>query len=539
MAKRKIIVGNIDLDHIGSKLHKRKLFAAEEATIIPIKLVSDDTCLDEQPDRNPEINNTGKDLTMDLTDELILRIFTLLNKRTLMTISQACTRWNKIVKDKTLWKVFSLSPCKFELTEEGFRTLAKTRLCFTEKLHLCNARVSFTMLRSIYHHCKHLKTLLFGRNCHMEERRGKRVIVFSKHVQTLDMRLASGSFVFLCTVKEKNALHNIQHLGVGPRSFDRSNLLLFLNLVPNLRYVDFTNCLDIADDALVHLAEKCPQIESLCLIGCRNIIGNCFSHLIKTCKNLKTLLLRYLKINDQILIGQYWEGNVLEEIDISACPFITAQGLYSFLGKLKQLKYLNMSYCGEGNAVTDGVLYEMANSGLADKLKMLDIRWSFHIRPNALRAVLRRSKHLENLGIYQSFQIMAEDVVDLIEFLPRLKILEFGSSTPQELNCGLLVGKMIANIKDIEILSLINFVASNSPDDFDHLRTLFLESRSLKRINFCDCSSQLVKIGRSAERQVAIETNLHRLKRKGVDITTKWECALPPPTNTLDAIISK
>ena len=494
-------------------------------------------CADSSGNSSHSDESTTPDVTKEVTDEIILRIFTLLNKRTLMKIAQVCVRWYKIVKDKSLWKVISLSPSTFELTDEGFRTLAKTRLYFTEKLHVCNVRVTFAMLRSMNIHCRNLKTLLFGRNCTMEEVRRKHYVMFSKNIQTLDMRLASGSFDFLCNLKYK--LPNLIHLGVGPCSFDRLNLLEFLTKLPNLRYVDFTNCIDIGDGCVEHLSTKCPNIESLCLIGCRNIVGKHFDSLINNCKNLKTLLLRYLKIGDDVLAQNFWKGSVIQEIDISACPRITAQGLFSFLGQLEELEYLNMSYCGEGNAVNNTVLYEMANSGLATKLKMLDIRWSFHITPNALRSLLYKCQKLEHLGIYQSFQIKAANVADLLTYLPSLKILEFGSSNPQELSCGLLVRKLMSSTKNIQVLSLINFKSTNSPDDFKHLKSFFKESTTLRRINFCDCASHLVRLGKGAEKQIGSELYMKGIKRREIEITTKWECALPPPRNTIDSIISQ
>jgi len=476
------------------------------------------------------------DLTKDLTEEIILHIFSKLDKRTLMKTAQVCVRWNRIVKDKTLWKVISLSPTTFELTNEGFLTLAKCRLYFTEKLHIQNTRVTFAMLRTMSIHCRNVKTLLFGKNCSIEEQRRKHHIIFPGGVRTLDLRLANGSFNFLCDLKCSN-LENIINLGVGPLSFDKITLLLFLQKLPNLKYVDFTNCLDIVDDSVVHLSEKCPNLESLCLIGCGNILGKSFHDLIRNCKNLKTLLLRYLKINDDILAHNSWKDSVITEIDISACPRITYRGLFTFLVQMKELEYLNMSYCGEGGAVNDTVLYEMANSDSVNKLKMLDLRWSFKISSNALRSLLRRCVNLKYLGIYQSFQIKAENVADFLSYLPHLKILEFGSSDPQELSCSFLLRKLMSCTKSIEELSLINFKSSNVIHDHKFLLNFFQESSTLRRLNFCDCADNLVKLGRRAERELAFNLQLKGIKRRRIDITTKWECALPPPSNTIDRAI--
>ena len=470
-------------------------------------------------------NDYKTNYTLTLTDECVLRIFLNLDKISLCRAAQTCARWYNISKDRTLWKVVNLTPFTFEIDDYNFQTLIKSKMNRTEKLHFGSMRVTFKMLRSISNNCREMKMLVFGRNCSIEEiTRRRQRIAFPKRVQTVDLRMALGDFEFLIDLQ--HTFYHLINFGIGPRSFNRISLPYMFAKLPNLRTVDFTNCPEIDDAGLQVLSIHCPNVESICLIGCRHIYGTTFPSLIKNCKNLRTLLLRYLKIEDEVLAQDVWKDSVIEELDVSACPRITWQGLFPFLSQLKHVTYLNMSYCGEGHAVNDTVLFEMANTGIAERLKMLDLRWSFYITPNALASFIPKCKQLEYLGIYQSFQVKADDIAALIIHLPTIKILEFGCSYPQELNRSRIIPKLMTSAKNIEVLSLINFTSCSSKDDYKYLKSFMKKSCKLKRINFCDCSPELVKMGKEASKSI-----------KRVEVTVKWECALPPPKNTLDSII--
>lgn len=475
-----------------------------------------------------KLKEDDNDLTKNLTNDCILRIFCLLDAKTLMKTSEVNKRWNHLSKERIIWKTVNLKPFALDLDEYGFTSLVRTRMKSTKILNLGGITITFKMLRYLSTHCKKLKVLLFGRNCEIEDNPDRRKLKFGfpRSVETLDIRSAIGSFDFLHNVK--STFPKLENFGIGPRSFCRISLTMLFWKLPSLKIVDFTNCLEVDDLTIQVLAQECMSLESLCLIGCRHIYGSTFNYLINHCKSLKTLLLRYLKIEDHVLANNMWKNCVLEELDISACPKITWHGLFPFLVQLKHIKYLNMSYCGDGHAVNDSILSEMANHGITDTLKMLDMRWSFHITSNALASFIPKCKQLENLGIYQSFKITAVDISDLIIHLKHIRIFEFGGSFPQELNQCKLIPNLMATAKNIEVLSLINFTSSTLNEDLKYITEFMNESKQLKRINFCDCSPELVKIGKEAARSMT----------KNIDITVKWECALPPPKKTLDSLVT-
>lgn len=465
------------------------------------------------------------DFTKQLTDECLLSIFKYLKKDDICRASVVSKKWNRISKDRNLWRQVDLNPFALRLGEQSFVRLVKSKLKRTNFLNMGGIQVTFRMLRCIANNCRYLKFLTFSRNCTVEEiTKKQQTVAFPKSLETLDIRSVTGSFGFLNF--SGTSFKKLVNLGVGPKTFDRMQLSMLFWKLPCLRIADFTNCLEVDDLSIKVLGQECVNLESLCLIGCRNVYGSTFGHLLSLCSHLKTLLLRYLKIEDHILATSIWRNSKIEELDISACPRITWQGLFPFLVQLKHLQYLNMSYCGDGMAVNDTVLYEMANQGIASQLTMLDIRWSFHITAEALSNFLQKCACLQNLGIYQSFKITAKHISCLVNQLPKIKIFEFGASIPQDLHTSKLIPEITASNKNIEVLSIINFTSACLKDDFKDIKMLVKGSPFLKRINFCDCSPGLVEIGKEAVR------NNHR-----VEATVKWECALPPPRITLDALI--
>ena len=465
------------------------------------------------------------DLSKILTDECILQFFSYLDLKALSSASQSCRRWYYISKDRSLWRSVDFSPFKTSFEDIAFENFSKKNLKDTLKLNLGSLYVTSKMLKSITDNCHKLSILLFGRSCIAEIKKRRRKAFFPTKLHTLDLRAAIGSFEFLIDADRKFA--NIINIGIGPRGFGRFKLPYIFSKLTNIKVIDFTNCLEIDDNGLHVLATNCQKIESICLIGCRHVYGKSFACLLRNCQNLKTLLIRYLKISDDIFAQKIWEDSVIEELDLSACPRVTWHGLFALLAQLQKVHYLNLSYCGEGRAVNDEVLSQMVNSGMSAKLRMLDLRWSFHISPNALGDFLAKCQQLEKLGVYQSFQVTADNIADFLIHLPKIKILEFGGSYQQELNRSHLLPMLLKTAKNIEVLSLINFTSTNLIEDYKNIRTLITTKSKLKRINFCDSSPDLVKIAKEMVKDI-----------KQIKITVKWECALPPPAITLDAILN-
>ncbi len=460
-----------------------------------------------------------------ISDDILLNIFSHLDKRQLCAITRVNRRWARISCDQSFWKELNFKKFKVGYNGTFLAGFIPKRLVSLRRISLGAINISFNNLKLLWTTCKNLETIVFGRNSRLLKSRKRRTVCIPPKTKTLDLRLVKGDFEFL--LASGGRFQSVENFGLGRGSYC---LIMFPHLfcqTVNLKILDLTNCEHLTDDVMEDAFLRSSKLESLCLIGCRKLTGTFFPSLIEHCKNLKTLLVRYLPITDDVLCSCDWTQLPLEELDISACPDLTSIGLCALLSKLDRIRYLNMSYCGIGHAVTDAVLDKLSTHGAVDKLQMLDLRWSFLVSASSLRSFLTRCKDLQYLGIYQSNGVTSSVVSDVACYLSELRTIEFGGLRQEILTSSHMLQNLKEYCKNLSTLSLINFCSINQASDQKQFSDFIASARELKRVNLCDCVEDLVLAATDAASNTA------------VSITEKWECALPPPTYTLDSVTRK
>ena len=457
-----------------------------------------------------------------ISDDILLNIFSFLPKRDLCTVAKVNRRCRRVSYDASLWRELDLRRAIHRQTSDFLNGMIPAKFSSLRRVHFGAIQIKIRTLKSMLIRCSKLETIIFGRGSKLQKNNKKRTVIIPSAIKTLDMRLARGDFEFLLASGPR--FHGLLNFGIGRDSYSPNFFPHLFCQATNLKILDLTNCDGLVDDQLYDVFARCTLLESLCLIGCRKLNGTFFPNLVRTCKYLRTLLIRYVPITDHILNSCEWELLPLEEIDISACPEITWVGLSAFLGKLSRIRYLNMSYCGIGHAVTDVTLQEMLRRGICSQLEMLDIRWSFLVSYDILCQFLCNCTNLRYLGIYQSNGVTSNIVSEVTKHLPKLKIVEFGGLRQEMLTSSSMLKSLEENCKQLSTVSLINFCTISIPCDETQFLGLIKASKNLTRINLCDCSDDLV----TAAKNAAVGSN--------VNITELWECALPPPANTLDFV---
>ena len=462
---------------------------------------------------------------MDLnqvSDDVLLNIFSFLRKKDLCEVAKVNRRCRRVSYDSSLWKELNLRRMVHGHASDFLNDMIPAKLTSLRKVHFGAMHIKLKTLKSILFRCKKLETVIFGRGCKLQKNPRKRTLFIPSTIITLDMRLARGDFEFLLASGPR--FQSLLNFGIGRDSYSTNFFPHMFCQATSLRILDLTNCDGLVDDQLYDVFGRCTQLESLCLIGCRKLVGTFFPTLVRNCIQLRTLLIRYVPITDTILCSCDWELLPLEEIDISACPEITSVGLFALLTKLNRIRYLNMSYCGIGHAVTDVILEQLFEHGISSHLEMLDIRWSFLVSSDNLRQFLSKCKNLRYLGIYQSNGVTSSVVADAAKSLPELRTIEFGGLRQEIFTSSNMFDRLKEHCKFLSTVSLINFCTINTACDEKQFLELFEASKYLRRVNLCDCSDELVK----AARKAAVDSD--------VNITELWECALPPPVNTLDYV---
>ncbi|XP_032237406.1 F-box/LRR-repeat protein 2-like [Nematostella vectensis] len=461
-----------------------------------------------------------------LPDVVVLKVFSFLSVADLGQVSRVCYQWQRIAYDHSLWKAVNLRRFAGSINEEILTALIRTR--FSPQLvtlNLGGCRISHEVLMELTRKCKHLRYLIFGRGSKLRSPLLKRSVVyeFPPELELLELRPVKGDFTFMRRISRHFC--SVKYLGIGVMSSKGAVPHIFTKM-QQLVILDCTNCDTITDEVLAKVGQSCPLLESVCLNGCKLVYGTTFSEFLSCCKRLKTLLLRYTPVRDECFQCYSWKNIRLEEIDISACAQLTHVGLISLVSRMHSLRYLNLSYCGVGRAVTDEVLLEMATQRSCMNLEMLDVRWSLTLTPDALFTLAQAAPFLKCLGVYQSSNISPAAMAEVLVALPRLEVLEYGAFGKAALSDTMLIPNLIRHCKLLRSLSLINFASLDSGSDSIVLNALSEGCQVLNRINLCEPDPSLLALVHRAPEST---------KSK---ITQRWQCVLPPPVHTLDTVIA-
>ena len=459
-----------------------------------------------------------------LPEILLLKIFSFLTITELGKVAKVSLQWRRIAYDHALWKKVNLKRYPM-MCEDTLCMLIRTRFSpFISVLNLGGCRVTHDVFIELSKRCRNLKYLIFGRGSKLRQPTTRRASYeFPSELEMLELRAVKGEFGFLRRLTRR--LCNLKYLGIGNAS-SRGAMPHIFNKLQQLVMLDCTNCDTITDESVLKVAENCQLLESLCLNGCKHVYGRTFLSLLTSCPRLRTLLLRYTPLRDESLQLREWSQVPIEELDISACTNVTQIGLLSLLSRLRSLTYLNLSYCGVGRAVSDAVLIQMATQNTTAKLEMLDVRWSLHITPDALCALLRVCPVLRCLGVYQSTAITTSAMADILRALPKLETFEYGAYGRASLSDSMFIPNMIRHCPGLRSISLINFTTVDSFADGVLLDTLAENCTSLQRINLCEPDPSLIAL---------LSLAPARTRSK---VTQRWQCVLPPPAHTLDSVIA-
>ncbi|XP_020904227.1 dynein regulatory complex subunit 6-like [Exaiptasia diaphana] len=297
---------------------------------------------------------------------------------------------------------------------------------------------------------------------------------FSTCLKNLDLRFVHGdaSKIFSRALPR---MRQLEALGLDNIPSCCSAMFHFLC---NLKVFYCQNCASITDEDLEGLGINCHELESLSLSGCAYITGKFLPGLVRGCRKLKTLLLSCTRIRNQYIRETNWTDAMVTELDISYCYGITEEGLLVLLPSLTQLKYLQISFCGWGRALSDNVIAAMA-SHIGQSLETLDIHSSFNLSGHALCSLLDKCPSMTTLCVGSAINSDVELECSL-QCLPKLK--NFFITKQSIIKTETVFNLISKYCKDIEVLALYNFYAINRPKVEESLVNLVRTCTSLKTL---------------------------------------------------------
>lgn len=277
-----------------------------------------------------------------LSDEVMLLIFTYLNKKTLVECSQVSKRWKRISYDDELWMRIDVSsrtlhtsaitsllernPKYLRMSQTHFRQVKSiNRKLRTEYLDLSMAKISVEDLGVFMSHFVNLKKLSLEHiECDLEVCKG---IIQNKKLNCLNLsmcknvcehflalllthctgvvslnlswcNLSSECLEILC----ENLNPNLVHLNLGGclKSLENRHIELLARKCSNLIELDLSDCTQLNDEVIPVMVNHFPKLCTLSLSRCYNIAPREYGVILSSKTSLKYFNIYGLLLDRQI-----------------------------------------------------------------------------------------------------------------------------------------------------------------------------------------------------------------------------------------------
>ena len=401
-------------------------------------------------------------MLLDLPDSILLKIFSNLSHPELCRIALVCKHWLWIVYDSELWKYVDFSQCA-NVTEQHLLNLIRNRLSpLLKMVDLSNCAVTPVLFQELTEK-QNLETLVLKNSSFKqdeeEEENNMQLISAPDNLIRLDIRNFKAGFQFVHLILEVHSTSHLECFGFGNDTFcptfkDFQNLL---GKMRSLRILECVDCDSITDAQVRQVSEQLTVLESLVLKKCKNITGSSLGHLILSAENLKSLNLAGTMLNDLSVINAPWEICKIEELDLSFCDQLTADGLKDTLWKIKSLQYLAMNNTGRGRAVTAEIFQNAFLHDSWKDLTNLTLHFANRLTDEALSA-LKNCTKLKRISFRTCHKISFESICKALKDFPNLISLECGSLFPLDQTSSQwidLIDSISTNCPNIKFLTML------------------------------------------------------------------------------------
>lgn len=359
----------------------------------------------------------------NLSDEVILNIFSYLHKEDLLNIMNVNADFYRIANDSSLWTTVDFKD----------ETITATQItCFSKK---CPETVSFTKsryrnitnshLRSFFASCKRKLKSVFVSQCQIPILSGDNILlhvssrcseVENVHVpwsNTTDNGLAaisdgasmlkklniSGnaaitdqSFTPLLT-KHKSS---ITHLEMSGCFAIKINAIKLISDCQNLTVLDLGLLTKLESNEIINLCAKLKNLRKLNLRGVKAVTDNCIHNIVFACDQIEDFVIAKCDaVSDTGIkeISTYLPK--LHTLDISGCSYVTDDGILALALNLEHLKNLNISSTGITH-ISVNVITENCYSSIEE----LKLNFCHNITKNSIENLISFCYLLKNLQLF-------------------------------------------------------------------------------------------------------------------------------------------
>ena len=352
-----------------------------------------------------------------LPESVLLKIFSHFHLDELLRLSRVNSNWRRLSHDWCLWRKVSLSQYSKSMTDFTLRKLIRS--LFSVKLlylDLTKFYISSSTLNLLSKHCPRLQTIILKHvTFHESYKKFPEILYFPRNLKELDISYSTGPISIYRNIMASLETQTLEYFAV-PDNFlelflenQSAFLNFFLRQRLSLKTLEFSFCKQLTDELLSRIMLCCRNLRSVCTLRCLNIKGQFLNSGFNTCPYIRTLILNGTSIKDEQLKNANWHRCLLVELDISWCRHISEEGLLYTLPTLNRfLRYLYVSCCGYGHALTDQVLQEMSGKSWRF-LNVLDVSNSYEITNQRLHAFLLKCPNISKICKINCPNLMLEE----------------------------------------------------------------------------------------------------------------------------------
>ncbi|XP_028405209.1 uncharacterized F-box/LRR-repeat protein C02F5.7-like [Dendronephthya gigantea] len=338
-------------------------------------------------------------------ESVVLKIFSYLSTGELVRVSRVNSEWQRIAHDWQLWRVVNLAKYSKNIDDLTLRKLVRSSFKAKLKyLDLTRFNISTGTLHLIKITSSAIETLILKYATFCESQKNfPEISYFPHNLKALNIAQSTGPTTVYRNIIESLGKDTLESLVIGDEFLElfTENKLNFLNFFQRQRLtleaLEFSFCKELTDDWLKQILICCKNLRFLCVRRCRRVEGEFLRFILDICPFLRTLICDGIKISDENFKVPDWSRCMLVELDLSRCRCVTEDGLLSMLPKLKFLRYLSVSCCGYGHALTDKVLKAMAGKSWKF-LETLDVSFSCEITCRPLEAFVEKCPNLSKIS---------------------------------------------------------------------------------------------------------------------------------------------
>lgn len=350
-----------------------------------------------------------------LSDTILLKILLYLPTEDLLSACKVCKKWNQLCSHPMLWRCVDLRCFSKPLHD-------KSKLEHVADYYLAHKVVTldmsaFTVPQSVLNllatTCPDLRKLVL-KSVTLTKEQGDQV-QFPTKLSYLDIRYSHGPIEVYKEMSQH--LNNINWLGICDGlilaiSNEQTKPNAFLNL-ENLEKLDVSHC-KLMRDSFLFKFSSCQKLRLLSLRKCALITGESLPIMIARLKGLETLILDETSVQDEYLELVDWKNTNIKYLELGWCPLITTSGLQSYLPKvaqMPQLEYLGLCNIGQGKALTDANLEQLAlqlQQDTCPKLHSLNISFSNNITDDGLEK-FENMFYIETVDVSKCAQLTEDD----------------------------------------------------------------------------------------------------------------------------------